>query len=440
MVTRKSRPAAVGWLAENPGKRWTELFFLAYSPVWIAWCLGLLVPLKLYDVRCCRGCHSAQPVACASGASGPPCRHRPAPPTHPRLLLLYTQRLGEWGYMCIGLAAALPCVVLPPLLECRADRGKPLSQRYWVKANVWIAVFSFVGNYFWTHYFYELLGAAYTFPAHRLNQAGARRAQPHRPVLRLLQPAPSASHSPTAGAHHPLLHDACLLLLLPHPVQPGHTAHTGGPAAARRRGAGGGRGGGRFPVGLRHRLRRDADHRALPILCLQGRRRRARGSGGGAPPPAALLAAGVALALPPGAGACDRFDERVRCALQDKSKMYTVGSLFYAIYFFVSFPMFFRMDEDSKVGGWLAAVVEITIMQVYARSDGCTRLVHALNEAHTPRRRGSVLQAKPSTLWRAVADSLAASMLVTCLLDFWRISMGGIVETGGPGKLPWLSA
>lgn len=29
--------------------------------------------------------------------------------------------------------------------------------------------------------------------------------------------------------------------------------------------------------------------------------------------------------------------------------MYTVGSLFYAIYFFVSFPMFFRMDEDAKV-------------------------------------------------------------------------------------------
>jgi hypothetical protein len=29
----------------------------------------------------------------------------------------------------------------------------------------------------------------------------------------------------------------------------------------------------------------------------------------------------------------------------DRSKMYTVGSLFYAIYFFVSFPMFYRMDE-----------------------------------------------------------------------------------------------
>lgn len=42
------------------------------------------------------------------------------------------------------------------------------------QANAWIAVFSFIGNYFWTHYFYSLLGAAYTFPAHQLNQA--RRA------------------------------------------------------------------------------------------------------------------------------------------------------------------------------------------------------------------------------------------------------------------------
>jgi cycloeucalenol cycloisomerase len=29
--------------------------------------------------------------------------------------------------------------------------------------------------------------------------------------------------------------------------------------------------------------------------------------------------------------------------------MYTVGSLFYAIYFFVSFPMFYRMDEQPRV-------------------------------------------------------------------------------------------
>lgn len=36
----------------------------------------------------------------------------------------------------------------------------------------------------------------------------------------------------------------------------------------------------------------------------------------------------------------------------DRSKMYSIGSLFYAIYFFVSFPMFMRIDEDPKGHRW----------------------------------------------------------------------------------------
>ena len=79
--------------------------------------------------------------------------------------------------MAIGLAAAVPCVALPWALG-GPERGKPLGQRYWVKANLWVALFSFVGNYFWTHYFYELLGAAYTFPSWRLN--GVRGLPPPR--------------------------------------------------------------------------------------------------------------------------------------------------------------------------------------------------------------------------------------------------------------------
>jgi cycloeucalenol cycloisomerase len=73
------------------------------------------------------------------------------------------------GYLVVCLAASLPCILLPPLLEGSAEKGKPLAQRYWVKANTWIAIFSFIGNYFWTHYFYDLLGAEYTFPSWRLN-------------------------------------------------------------------------------------------------------------------------------------------------------------------------------------------------------------------------------------------------------------------------------
>ena len=28
---------------------------------------------------------------------------------------------------------------------------------------------AWIGNYFWTHYFYKILGCKYSFPAHRLN-------------------------------------------------------------------------------------------------------------------------------------------------------------------------------------------------------------------------------------------------------------------------------
>lgn len=84
--------------------------------------------------------------------------------------MLLLQKLDEVGYMAICLAAALPCVLLPPLLSGSVEKGKPLAQQYWVKANVWIAIFSFIGNYFWTHYFYELLGAEYTFPSWQLNK------------------------------------------------------------------------------------------------------------------------------------------------------------------------------------------------------------------------------------------------------------------------------
>ena len=93
------------------------------------------------------------------------------------------QRCNETAYLAIGLATALPCVLLPWLLESAADAAKPLDKRYWVKANLWIATLSFIGNYFWTHYFYRILGAQYTFPSWQLNQARLRSAA-HRLSLR----------------------------------------------------------------------------------------------------------------------------------------------------------------------------------------------------------------------------------------------------------------
>jgi cycloeucalenol cycloisomerase len=72
-------------------------------------------------------------------------------------------------------------------------------------------------------------------------------------------------------------------------------------------------------------------------------------------------------------------------AIKDRQAMYTLGSAFYSIYFLVSFPAFFRLDEDAVEAG----------------------------------------QSK-KPLWWYAWDCLAACMLVTCLLDFVKLAFGPI--------------
>jgi len=165
------------WFAAGQGKRWTEVCFCWLSALWVAW-FGVIVATGAYEW------------------------------------------FEEMSYMVVGLAMALPYVVVPLLipgqvaaacawfvsqtwltrlawLVCRASRVCPCytarGSRYAShllhracgcrsrlgadlrclsdpgQANVWIAVISYVGNYFWTHYFYNLLGASYTFKAWRIN-------------------------------------------------------------------------------------------------------------------------------------------------------------------------------------------------------------------------------------------------------------------------------
>lgn len=73
------------------------------------------------------------------------------------------------SYLVITVVGCLPGIFVPIFFPCKADRGRPYSQRFWVKGSVWIAIFGFYGNYFWTHYFYELLGAQYLFDSYRFN-------------------------------------------------------------------------------------------------------------------------------------------------------------------------------------------------------------------------------------------------------------------------------
>jgi len=78
-----------------------------------------------------------------------------------------------WSYLQVCGGLALPLLLQPIILPSGGfnspDAQRPLLERYCFKANVWLAIYSFIGNYWYTHYFYSVLKASYTMPAHRLN-------------------------------------------------------------------------------------------------------------------------------------------------------------------------------------------------------------------------------------------------------------------------------
>ena len=120
----------------EPSKRAYEIFALSYTPVWI-FAFGCIVAFGLYE------------------------------------------NFDNWSYMKVCVGLSLPFLLQPIVLPSGGeffstnysspDTKRPLFERYSFKANVWIAVYSFIGNYWYTHYFYSVLRAKYTMPAHRLN-------------------------------------------------------------------------------------------------------------------------------------------------------------------------------------------------------------------------------------------------------------------------------
>ena len=223
--------------------------------------------------------------------------------------LCSTLKFGDVEFFLLGLFVALPYFVYPLMYPFDADRKIPFHRRYFVVSNVWIAVFSYVGNYFWTHYFYQVLGAAYHFP-----------------IKLELNGVPLFLYFVTHG-YFMFYHTGTTLVL-------------------------------RAFYKTRH-----------------GRSRLVQ----------ALVVLGLAVFT--------AFMETWTISNvpyyshADKFRMYTIGSVVYGIYFIVSFPMYHNLGEE-----------------------------------------------KPSTVWKATLDSLAAGMAVTILLDLWRL----IVENNAPG-LPWLT-
>ena len=129
-VVRRRKDCDGRWVAKSGStRRYVETFFLKYGAFWIL-CFGLIVGLQWY---------------------------------------LWFDKI-HYIVVCVGLA--LPLLLQPllaPGLTGDVRDKVPLWSRFSFKANIWIAIFSFIGNYWYTHYFYSVLKAQYTFPSWDFN-------------------------------------------------------------------------------------------------------------------------------------------------------------------------------------------------------------------------------------------------------------------------------
>lgn len=266
-------PAGSSWFADDPSKAYYERLSLIWAP------LSMLILL--------------------AGVLGTP-------------LYKYCDRN---SFLAITLVGCLPGFVIPLFWPCKADRERPFSQRFWVKGTLWIAIFGFYGNYFWTHYFYEMLGAEYLFDSYRFNDV---------PVICFL-----------ATFFYFTFYFNFINLLL-------------------RRIA-------RFTADL------PAYSRRL-IWCTT------------------ILTFSYATAI----FEAVTIQHFPLYTYKEKEAFLFVGSIVYGVYFVVGYPMYFSLDE------------------VYAKPPSKPR----------------------STAQDAVFNSLAATAIVTLLLDLWRLYIGSIYNLG----------
>lgn len=254
-----------GWESANASKRAGERFLFYWSFVWVG-VMGVIVGTKMFE------------------------------------------HFNEWHYLSVGLFFTIPPIFLPMLFPAAEDKNIPLAQRYITKANVWIFIMSWVANYLWTHYFYEVLGAFYTFPSHRFNDV---------PI-------------------------ACYLMTHSY----FHLYHIISNAVLRRL--------------WRHYQQKVTLGSTIVVSII-----------------IAIFAYFMAFAE------TFTIQNFPYYYIPDRWAMYVYGCVFYSLYFIVSFPLFYRMDEDKH------------------------------------------------TCWsmeRAFIEGCANSMLITQALDFWRLFIGPIVD------------
>lgn len=226
------------------------------------------------------------------------------------MIVLATQayeRFTENEYMILCVTLAAPFMLQPFIYPLEGERNLPIWLRYSFKANVWIAIFSFIGNYWYTHYFYSVLKASYSFPSHRLNDV---------PIALYF-----ATHFYFVTYH---TFSNMILRKIETTYEP-------------------------------------SSYRSAFFW-------------------AALVAFSYFTA----------FMETLTISsfpyycFEDRAMVYRIGSAFYGIYFIISFPVFYRLDEKVN----------------------------------------AVSNVQPHTIYQTVMESLGCSMAVLLLLDFARLALG----------------
>ncbi|MBA3549654.1 MAG: hypothetical protein H0T76_24515 [Nannocystis sp.] len=241
-------PPPSPWFSDDPGKAWAERFFLIYTPVWILAVAAVML----------------------SGA---------------------LQRWGDAGFMAFAVAVAAPLLLVPALCHRRvpALATTSWSNSYWFKFNLWIFIFVWIGTYFLTHYFFDVLGMRYAFPTRwTLDAALVGRGDGEVPLFMY----------PLTQAYFVSYHAAMIVAL----------------RRVRR------------ALGLDHLSQGTSRWPRLLVLALA----------------TLVLAYGVAFAETLFM-ASDAISDLFWYA--DKPRMLRYGSLFYACYFLVSLPLLARMDE-----------------------------------------------------------------------------------------------
>lgn len=109
-------------------------------------------------------------------------------------------------------------------------------------------------------------------------------------------------------------------------------------------------------------------------------------------------------------------------SFKDVEMMYTLGSAFYGIYFLVSYPMFFQIDE------------QVSIAWAYPKSH--VDNVKAITENTFDTQEDSLFPKLPFTIVQVFVHCMGCCMIILLLLDFTRISLN--IPLSIPGEALYL--